>query len=516
MHASPFVAALLLGCFAGGLHAATGRGFDPTFETTRADYTDSGKLITRGFTARPKLSADGRRVVFASFGAKLVSTGLVVEPDVYLYDRVLGVVSRSGGDDGTSTRGFAPGLSGDGQVVAFWASVVRLPSVYADQRWDVVVRDDEGRKTITTVDEQAAILPLGAPSLSTDGDLIAFSNYGKLDSELNLLADVFVYQRSTGILHRLARPPGEANQAPALSGDGTRLAFWRVLSRQPPRAQLLLVDRTTEITTPITDVELNFAIDPPSLSADGRFIAFGGVFVYDAVTAGTERVNIGVDGQQPDGVSFEPSISSDGRWVAFSSTARNLVRPTGRKDDHQVYLYDRATRRTTRVSVGPHGEEPTFYSTQPSISADGRVIAFASLGMVLLPGRSAGSDHIYFRATTCAPQERECLTGVRCVARRELRSVRCAGTPIPAALTRSWQRAGRLFEAVAGGGLGRARSERAIARATRLLSDAERLTAHSRLRPGACREDLFVRIAAAHASARALRRNSNHCTDLPF
>jgi Tol biopolymer transport system component len=125
----------------------------------------------------------------------------------------------------------------------------------------------------------------------------------------------------------------------------------------------------------------------PSLSGTGRFVAFaswdpdlvGGdsngqmdVFVRDRATGKTRRVSLTSRGRQAKGRSNYATISGDGRFVAFQSQARNLAR--GDKDrDWDVYVRDLKRKTTTLASVQPgrkHG------GSAPFISADGRSVAF--------------------------------------------------------------------------------------------------------------------------------------------
>jgi Tol biopolymer transport system component len=81
-------------------------------------------------------------------------------------------------------------------------------------------------------------------------------------------------------------------------------------------------------------------------------------------------VSVKSNGKQANDASFDPSISADGRLVAFESFASNLVAgdTSGRLDA----FVDRVTKKTTRVSVRSDGTEATGDSVEPSISADGR------------------------------------------------------------------------------------------------------------------------------------------------
>lgn len=140
--------------------------------------------------------------------------------------------------------------------------------------------------------------------------------------------------------------------------------------------------------------EAKLASDAPSLSASGRWVAFASedshlvandtnaasdVFVHDNVTGATERVSTDGGGAQANGVSSEPSISDDGRYVAFTSTAD--LAPDGNDNGaHDVFVKDRITGAVTVASVGEVGaaeDAPTAAPASfPVLSGDGRSVAF--------------------------------------------------------------------------------------------------------------------------------------------
>jgi Tol biopolymer transport system component len=98
-----------------------------------------------------------------------------------------------------------------------------------------------------------------------------------------------------------------------------------------------------------------------------------------------QLVSVTSDGTQGNSHSAFPSISADGRYVAFSSLASNLV-PGDTNGVPDVFVHDRLTGQTTRVSVASDGTQGNDHSGCPSISADGRYVAFESLASNLVPG----------------------------------------------------------------------------------------------------------------------------------
>ncbi|MEN4030122.1 MAG: hypothetical protein PQ975_05955, partial [Methanobacterium sp.] len=107
-------------------------------------------------------------------------------------------------------------------------------------------------------------------------------------------------------------------------------------------------------------------------------------------------VLVAINGSESNGYSYEPSISIDGRYIAFSSYASNLVAGdiNGHKD---VFVRDRLLNTTTLVSVSSTGEQGNGDSSQPSISADGRYVAFTSYATNLVTGDTNGVSDVFVR-----------------------------------------------------------------------------------------------------------------------
>ncbi|MEO8196181.1 MAG: hypothetical protein ABI689_05620, partial [Thermoanaerobaculia bacterium] len=212
--------------------------------------------------------------------------------------------------------------------------------------------------------------------------------------------------------------PGGGSSAPSTSADGRYIAFQSsapnlVAGDTNNLDDIFVHDRQTGVTTRVSvdsaGAEGNSDSAAPSISGDSRYVAFSSaasnlvagdtngsedVFVHDRLTGTTTRVSVDSAGAEGDSYSYEASISGDGRYVAFASTASNLVAgDTNSIDD--IFVHDRQTGATTRVSVDSFGVEGGSGSTSASISGDGRYVAFASYASNLVAGDTNLNSDIF-------------------------------------------------------------------------------------------------------------------------
>ena len=153
------------------------------------------------------------------------------------------------------------------------------------------------------------------------------------------------------------------------------------------------------------------------ISADGRLVAFTSfasdlvpgdtngspnpnsgidVFVRDRKARRTERVNVSGSGAQADNSSLGADLSAGGRFVVFPSTATNLV-PGDTNDRQDVFLRDRRSGVTERVSVSGTGAQADRDSGSGAVSADGRFVAFESTASNLVPGDVNSRSDVFVR-----------------------------------------------------------------------------------------------------------------------
>ncbi|HUH08154.1 MAG TPA: hypothetical protein VML96_10150, partial [Egibacteraceae bacterium] len=275
------------------------------------------------------VSADGRYVAFDSESMNLVAGDTNAKFDVFVHDRDTGATERiSVHSDGTqgNSESFSRAISADGRYVVFDSAATNLVPGDTNAEHDVFVHD---RDTGTT--ERISVRSNGAQgnghssagAVSADGRFVAFHSLATnlIDGDTNAERDVFVHDRATGATQRVSiasdGAQSDANSGePAMSADGRLVAF------QSEASNLVAGD-----TNGVFDI-----------------------FVHDRATGATERVSVGSDGAQGDGLSLNAATSADGRFVAFDSAATNLV--TGDTNAlFDVFLHDRWTGATERVSI---------------------------------------------------------------------------------------------------------------------------------------------------------------------
>ena len=204
---------------------------------------------------------------------------------------------------------------------------------------------------------------------------------------------------------------------PYTSNYGRFVGFARPHNPPPmgSRYSLFIRDRQTGtdelVSVDVDGNEGNGSSSGAAISADGRFVAFESsatnlvpgdtnadydVFVRDRQTGTTERVSVGSTGNEGNGTSSRPAISADGRFVMFQSTATNLV-PGAANGRYwsDVFVHDRQTGTTERVSVASDGTQENVSSHSPAMSANGRFVAFDSFASNLVPGDTNGANDVF-------------------------------------------------------------------------------------------------------------------------
>lgn len=412
----PLVAALVL-----ALPAPQAESAAP--ETDRVSVATDGQEANRS-SGFPSLSADGRFIAFASRASNLVAGDENGQPDVFVHDSLNGAttlvsVSADGGSGNGPSR--YPAISADGRRVAFasWAS--NLVSNDTNGSEDVFVFD-LGTGSMTRVSVRSDGTEVRRtnhfPKISADGTTVGFQSTARtlVPDDTNGHTDSFVHSLVTGLTIRVsvASDGTEGNGdsfTPRLSADGRVVAFASYARNLVPsddnrQGDVFLHNLDTGQTTLLSIAEDggfgNGESMYASLSWDGRFVSFtslasdlvagdtntaSDVFVRDLQSGKTARVSLGAAGIEANGasVSSSTSLSADGRFVSFTSLARNLVNGDT-NDVRDAFVRDLQTGGVLRMNVASDGAQANGRTRLYSVvSADARYVAFASAASNLAP-----------------------------------------------------------------------------------------------------------------------------------
>ena len=338
-------------------------------------------------------------------------------------------VSSDGAQGNETSEG--PTLSADGRYVAFDSLASNLVAGDTNGGFDVFVHD---RQTGTT--DRVSVSSSGAqgngyswvPEISADGRYVAFGSLAAnlVAGDTNGAEDIFVYDRQTGLTSRVSiRSDGvqgnDGSWSPVLSADGRFVVFHSYASNLVAGdtnsvADVFVHDRQTGLTNRVSvrsdGAQANLGSYHAAVSADGRYVAFDSmasnllaedtneswsdVFIHDRQTGVTSLVSVRPNGITGIGSSYAPSLSDDGRYVAFDSDASDLVAgdTNGRSD---AFVHDRQTGLTTLISVASDGTQGNNNSARPVLSPDGRYVAFTSEAYNLVAGDTNDHPDIFVR-----------------------------------------------------------------------------------------------------------------------
>lgn len=318
--------------------------------------------------------------------------------------------SQANGDSNFSS------LSADGRFLVFESVASNLAPGDTNNTYDVFVRDMKlGTTRLASVGMSGLPGNVGGmmASISGDGRYVAFGSDSTdlVPNGVNGSFDVFVRDMSLGTT-RLVAPHA---YWPAISASGRFVAYW-----SPDSAfhqwEVFVTDLRRSMTEMVSvgpDGERGNADSGipqfPAISARGRYVAFPtlasnfvpgdtdgslDVFVRDRRLARTVLVSATQDGAPGNASSAYPSITGNGRYVAFWSGATNLVPPY--TSAHQgIFVRDLRLGATSRVDVGIGGSEPNGWPSTPFISSRGRFVVYSSEASNLVAGDRNGTRDVF-------------------------------------------------------------------------------------------------------------------------
>jgi Tol biopolymer transport system component len=287
-------------------------------------------------------------------------------------------------------------ISGDGRFVVFRSEASNLVAGDTNKEVDLFIRDRLRRTTELVNIRQ----PRGDGSLSrsdlTGWDVSAHARFVAFGNDYS----VFVWDRARQTTEEVSAGRYQAydgDEYPSISADGRFVAF---LTNERDFQWLVVLDGLKGTVKLVTDAERGQPIEH-RISGDGRFVVYRSdedprtgveqdtedLFVRAMATGATERVRVSTSGAQVNASVRGAATSADGRFVAFDSSASNLVAgDTNRQGD--VFVRDRAHGTTERLSLSNGQAQANGYSSSPAISANGRFVAFDSNASNLVATRT--------------------------------------------------------------------------------------------------------------------------------
>jgi len=411
-----------------------------TLVSVGATSTNPAAAAPFSSSESPQITPDGRFIAFSSTATNLVP-GVRAIGDVYVHDRIAGtnlwassgmrekLQNATGKTNGVC---YNVALSADGKFVTYQAS--RLP-LSATTNSGLILR--YGLDTaVTDLIHTNATTSLPAAddthNLDTtpDGQFVAF--VANTNGVSGGTTSVQVWDASSGLTTLASGdlagniPSNSISTRPVIDPSGRYVVFlsnatnltaniisgtWHLYRRDLLTATTTLVDAdTTNAGSPVPFTAV------PSLSADGRFVAFecadGGlvpndnnhnqdVFVRDLVAGTNELISIAhpaLGATSPNSFSQLPAFpaSTDGRHIVFVSDADNLV-PGDTNGFRDVFLRDLAGSAVFLVSATPDGVSGNGLSSEPALSGDGRYVAFTSSSTNLVAGDANAATDVFVR-----------------------------------------------------------------------------------------------------------------------
>jgi Tol biopolymer transport system component len=437
-------------------------------------------LVGNDWSVEASISGDGNYIVFNSM-ATLLLPRVTTAGNIFLYDvqshQVVWNVTDTDNSAGNGGNGGCryPRISNDGRYIVFQSFASDLVAGDDNGKRDLFLRGTQRGDPVLRIDARYStshLFPTDS-SISDDGRYVVFDS--ELDdlvpNDTNGVTDVFIYDKNDGSISRLNVGGVEGTLAKFgshISGDGNYITYLsgatpaqqrvyrynrvddsveeislnsagETLNDENREAQMsfngdliVFATRATNVTPFDTNEKLDIVIrdrnnnstdiisghtprsndssgDIVSLSADGRYVAFSSkatnlvpndtngkkdIFVRDTKNDTIKRVSFAIDGTQSRYDSTNPSISADGRYVTFESASDDLT--TGGYHRIDILLYDCQTGITTLISNQSNHGDNSEHSQSPSISANGKYVVFKTLGALVSKDSNDKVD-IYLR-----------------------------------------------------------------------------------------------------------------------
>jgi len=393
----------------------------------RVSESSSGAEANGG-NGMPTVSSDGRYVAFTSSATNLVSGDSNGKTDVFLKDTTSGnieLVSISSGGTQGNDIALRPRISDDGRYIVYDSRASNLVAGDINNDWDVFLRDRQGGTTVLVSVDSTGSWANGdswKADVSDDGRYVTFESWATdlIASDTNGWEDVFIRDMVTGSTSRiqsgLSQPNGPSF-SPTISGTGSRVALNSSASNlitgdTNGLRDVFVWTRTTgsivRVSVTAQGTQSSASALNGTISDSGEQVVFecnglvltdltplqNDIYLRDLVTATTELISLSSSGSQANDIGYDAVVSAGGRYVAWSSDATNLV--SGDTNGVQdIFLRDRHLATTIRVSESASGVQANDSSFSVAISSDGVHVSYASWASNLVTSDTNQADDVF-------------------------------------------------------------------------------------------------------------------------
>lgn len=366
------------------------------------------------------ISWDGKLVLFTSLATNLVPTDTNTAVDVFLRDRIAGTTERiSRRPNGVQANDSSGGamMNPIATLFTYYSFATNLVPSDTNGFSDVFVAQRDPDTAAITV----ARLSMGfagdeangdsfLSDLSDDGTRIVYDSVATnlIPADENTWSDVFLYDAGSDSTIKISisnnnTPGNDRSERPRIAADGSYAIFLSYANNlvtgdtnnEPDIFGVDLVTyQVTRVSVGTGGAQANLGARPAeyAISPDGRYIVFASdstnlvtddlnnapdIFLHDRIANTTRLISVARNGTRANGGSYDPSISANGRFIAFNTIADNLY-PNDTNGVGDGVVADRLTRLIQPVSVSYDGSALTSDSGTPQFSEDGLSVTFYS------------------------------------------------------------------------------------------------------------------------------------------
>jgi hypothetical protein len=404
----------------------------PTLVSVNSNGTGSGNSRSGDFD-KYRVSADGRYVVFYSEASNIVSLDTSSNGDIFVRDLQTGTtklasINSAGTASGNGISSFGL-ISADGRYVAFTSHASNIVANDTNTSADVFVRDlQTGTTSLVSINAAGTASGRNGSSelldISPDGRFMTFTSHasdltphavGNVSANNIYVRDTVAKTTALVTVNAAGTASGNGTSyGGSVSGNGRYVVFTSESNDLVPnddgsRSDVFLRDVQAGTTTRLSTNSAGTAGGNGEsgggvIDRGGHFVVFltkatnlstlpdtnniSDIFIYDVLSGGRRLVTVNASGTDAGrgldfgdfehGIQF--SISDDARFVAFQSQSGDLVTNDTNGSGDDIFRYEVATQAKSLVSVNLAGTSGTSGgSFRPSLSADGRFVAFESL-----------------------------------------------------------------------------------------------------------------------------------------